>query len=72
MSESQTYAPISKTEKQLRYLIWGYILLLILEGALRKWFLPQLSDALLLCRDPIILLSYALAIKDVFFRSTDT
>jgi len=67
MSKTQTYVPISKTEKQLRYLVWAYILLLILEGALRKWFLPQLSDALLLCRDPIILLSYAIAIKEGIF-----
>lgn len=34
--------------------IWLYILLLILEGALRKWLLPSLATPLLLIRDPIV------------------
>jgi hypothetical protein len=33
--------------------IWIYVLLLIFEGALRKWVLPGLSMPLLLVRDPI-------------------
>jgi hypothetical protein len=33
--------------------IWAYFLLLIFEGALRKWILPDLSSALLFIRDPI-------------------
>ena len=33
--------------------IWAYFLLLIFEGALRKWFLPGLSAPLLIVRDPI-------------------
>ncbi|OUJ71254.1 hypothetical protein BXP70_22235 [Hymenobacter crusticola] len=33
--------------------IWAYFLLLIFEGALRKWFLPGLASPLLLVRDPI-------------------
>jgi hypothetical protein len=36
--------------------IWLYIILLIFEGALRKWFLPFLSTPLLIVRDPIALL----------------
>lgn len=36
-----------------RKAIWVYLLLLIFEGALRKWFLPSLSTPLLLVRDPI-------------------
>ena len=35
--------------------IWAYFLLLIFEGALRKWFLPALSMPLLIVRDPIVL-----------------
>lgn len=35
--------------------IWAYFLLLIFEGALRKWFLPSLATPLLLIRDPIAL-----------------
>ncbi|WP_083580570.1 hypothetical protein [Bacteroides ilei] len=37
-----------------RKLIWIYIFLLIFEGALRKWFLPSLSDLLIVVRDPIV------------------
>jgi len=33
--------------------IWIYFLLLIFEGALRKWFLPALATPLLVVRDPI-------------------
>ena len=33
--------------------IWLYFLLLIFEGALRKWFLPFLATPLLVVRDPI-------------------
>jgi hypothetical protein len=40
----------------LKKLFWLYFLLLIFEGALRKWVLPQLSAPLLLVRDPIALL----------------
>lgn len=35
--------------------IWAYFLLLIFEGALRKWFLPGLATPLLIVRDPIVL-----------------
>ncbi len=35
--------------------IWLYLILLIFEGALRKWVLPGLADALLVVRDPIAL-----------------
>lgn len=46
----------SDAEKRLRHLktwVWAYFLLLIFEGALRKWFLPGLSTPLLIVRDPI-------------------
>ncbi len=33
--------------------IWVYFLLLIFEGALRKWVFPGLSSALLVVRDPV-------------------
>lgn len=33
--------------------IWAYFILLIFEGALRKWFLPGLATPLLVVRDPI-------------------
>lgn len=37
----------------LKKLFWLYFLLLILEGALRKWIVPQLSAPLLVIRDPV-------------------
>lgn len=37
----------------LTKLYWAYFLLLIFEGALRKWIVPALSTPLLLVRDPI-------------------
>lgn len=41
--------------------IWLYFLLLIFEGALRKWVFPSLASPLLIVRDPvaIVLLLYA-------------
>ncbi|MGB3616679.1 MAG: hypothetical protein WBA12_01045, partial [Catalinimonas sp.] len=35
--------------------MWAYFLLLILEGALRKWVLPGLATPLLIVRDPVAL-----------------
>ncbi len=40
----------------LKKLFWLYFLLLIFEGALRKWVLPGLSAPLLLVRDPVAML----------------
>lgn len=53
---------IDHANRVLRYLVWSYIILLIFEGALRKWVFPGLSDALLLIRDPIVLISYVWAL----------
>jgi hypothetical protein len=57
-------------EKAVRYvrgLIWTYFILLIFEGSLRKWVLPQYSDILLVVRDPVVLATYALAIRGRVF-----
>src|SRR5688500_17276382 len=45
----------------LRALVWSYFLLLLLEGAFRKWWLPQYSAPLLVVRDPFVLCIYFLA-----------
>jgi len=37
----------------LKKLFWAYFLLLIFEGAMRKWLIPPLSGPLLLVRDPV-------------------
>lgn len=45
----------NSSEELLKKGIWLYFLLLIFEGALRKWVLPGLATPLLVVRDPIAL-----------------
>ncbi|MBY0427051.1 MAG: hypothetical protein K2Q22_15560 [Cytophagales bacterium] len=45
----------------VKQLIWAYFWLLIFEGALRKWLLPELSAPLLIVRDPIAILIFFIA-----------
>ena len=52
-----------KTIANIRRLIWLYFWLLILEGALRKWVVPTLSNPLLIVRDPVVLAIYILAFR---------
>ncbi|MBA3273573.1 MAG: hypothetical protein H0T11_06850 [Chthoniobacterales bacterium] len=52
-----------KTLQNIRRLIWLYLWLLIFEGALRKWVVPSLSNPLLIVRDPVVILIYALSIR---------
>jgi hypothetical protein len=47
----------------IKRLIWLYFFLLIFEGTLRKWILPQFSDVLLVIRDPVVIGIYFMAIK---------
>lgn len=47
----------------LKFAIWLYFILLIFEGALRKWILPGLSGPLLLIRDPVAIYIIFAAIK---------
>ena len=61
MIATKQYAALDKPTRQLRWLSVTYIVLLILEGSLRKWVLPGFSDILLLARDPIVLIAYAIA-----------
>src|ERR1043166_3889179 len=51
----------------IKILIWLYVVLLITEGALRKWYLPSYADALLIVRDPVVVLIYILAIARGIF-----
>ncbi len=53
--------------KWVRSLIWVYLALLVLEGALRKWVLPQFSDPLLVIRDPVAILIYGFALRAQIF-----
>ena len=56
-------SPFPKT----RQLIWVYFWLLLLEGVLRKWVLPGLSNPLLIIRDPVAVAIYAMAIRERCF-----
>jgi len=49
--------------------IWLYFLLLIFEGALRKWALPSLAAPLLIVRDPIALYLLLVGISYGFFKN---
>lgn len=51
----------------VRKLIWLYFWLLIFEGSLRKWVLPQLSNPLLIVRDPVVVLAYFVALRGGLF-----
>lgn len=59
----------SLTERQgrvlarIKNLIMIVFLLILFEGALRKWILPSLSGPLFFIKDPIVLLIYLLAFK---------
>lgn len=53
--------------RSIKILIWVYLALLLAEGALRKWLLPSWSDPLLVVRDPVVLLIYALALSARIF-----
>jgi hypothetical protein len=55
----------------IKKLIWVYFLLLLFEGALRKWFLPGLSQGLLIIRDPIVIWIYYLAYTQGFFPTNN-
>jgi len=48
--------------KGLRACIWAYLILWLVEGALRKWFFPGLSQYLLLIREPLLVATYCLAV----------
>ena len=63
-SKDENYGLIKK-------LIWLYFLLLLFEGALRKWFLPGLSQGLLIVRDPIVLWIYYLCYSQGIFPSSN-
>jgi hypothetical protein len=51
----------------IKKLIWAYFLLLLSEGALRKWFLPGLSQGLLIIRDPLVIWIYYLCYAQGLF-----
>jgi hypothetical protein len=51
----------------VRQLIWAYFWLLLGEGILRKWLLPQLSTFIFLARDPVVIAAYLMAWRGNIF-----
>jgi hypothetical protein len=58
---------VQSPTRLIRNLIWLYIFLWLVEGALRRWFLPGLASPLLLVRDPLVIAIYYLAISNNLF-----
>jgi hypothetical protein len=56
-----------RAKRHIRWLIWLYFWLLLIEGGLRKWVLPDYSNPLLLVRDPVVITIYLLAIPARIF-----
>ena len=56
-------ALMDKRKKLIRRLLWLYFLLVIFEGGIRKWVLPQLATPLLVIRDPICIAAMFLGYK---------
>lgn len=54
--------------RQLKIGVWLYFYLLIFEGALRKWVLPELASPLLIIRDPIAIWIVYKAIQNNIWR----
>lgn len=54
-------------ERSIKRFIWLYFILLVLEGALRKWIFPGLSEVLLVVRDPVVVAIYGLAFMQGVF-----
>lgn len=80
MTQAQTYVFGDSTERQRQAivrLVRLLFVLLIFEGALRKWVAPQLANPLLFIRDPFLLAIYFMglrlqyqALRDVFLVGT--
>lgn len=45
------YSTLDKYKKAF----WLYIILIFIEGAMRKWFMPGLSNLWFMCREPIVI-----------------
>ena len=58
----------SKSMVWFKRLIWTYFILLIFEGAIRKWVLPSLATPLLVIRDPLAVWLIILAMKHQLFK----
>ncbi|MBD3296740.1 MAG: hypothetical protein GF392_05175 [Candidatus Omnitrophica bacterium] len=58
-----------KARKRLVSLVFLFYLLMIAEGALRKWFFPGLNKYLYFIKDPVVLMMYVIAFKHKLWPS---
>ncbi|MCE7066136.1 hypothetical protein [Dyadobacter sp. CY326] len=64
------YHPVAAVDPLIamqKKMIWLYFLLLIFEGALRKWLLPGLATPLLVIREPVAIMIILLSIRNGLF-----
>ncbi|HCE00005.1 MAG TPA: hypothetical protein DER07_03065 [Armatimonadetes bacterium] len=61
--EERAYAAERRRTRAIRFCIWAYIVLWILEGALRKWVFPGLANPLGMIREPFVAAAYLLAFR---------
>lgn len=59
---------IERALKRLKLGIWVYFILLIFEGALRKWILPEFAAPLLIVRDPLALWLIFISLKSGIWK----
>jgi hypothetical protein len=50
-------------------MVWIYLILLLIEGALRRWVLPSLAIPLLVIRDPIVIWFIFVAIRKGWIKN---
>jgi hypothetical protein len=55
--------PVKDGNKWIKRAIWLYFILLIFEGALRKWVFPGLASPLLIIRDPLAFLIIVMSLN---------
>lgn len=64
-------APVPAAQRDpgemLKRLLWLYLFVWLIEGALRFWVLPGLKQPLLIIRDPLVILIYIVAIQQRIF-----
>lgn len=64
----KTNVALDRTRRTIVRLVFIVYWLLIFEGALRKWVLPQAADALFFVRDPFVAGIYALSLRAKLFK----
>ncbi len=66
-SNSANEIVFERQTRWIRNLIWLYLILWLIEGGLRRWFLPGFATPLLLVRDPVAVAIYFLAMSKGLF-----